>query len=603
MSVINGFNWSDVNLLKRMNEQICGYNLYTEKIFSKDFFSLGKMNPLKNGENHNISLIFNENKTLILLTDAEIYNYDEIKTQLELKGHTFEYADESEVIVHIYEEYGVQGLKRINGIFAFCLIDTDEQKLILSRDYYGIRPLYYFIENGKIIFSTIISAILTHELSKNPNYCMIRDFLAFNLTNHTESTFFENIFTVPAGGAIIFDMNSGAYTKNKWYEINPKKDLNEEQIKDVFVKNVHSRVLNDESIGVGLSGGVDSSAIVCALNLFRDLKLCSYSLLAPGTKFDESKYIAEIGKNLEINQFVTTIDQNEFFDDIDSLVKAQEEPITGLGVYSQYCVYKLAHNNGCNTLFDGLGSDELFGGHLYTLSYYYYELLRDRHYLALVKEMKNYWENFKSLRTHSHFIFLLMPDQLKYFIWKMFFHKWINYNFFEKECNNGYDPRWKKMDHITASKLVITSTGTPHLARTRIKNAIRWGIDMRFPFLDSDFVESCLSIPLSKKLMNGETKVIWKKSVGDLLPRMIQERKDKIGFGTPSDDFFRNEHIVRFCENVINSDSFKSRPFWDWDEIHSLFEMHRVEKINIGDTIWKWVHLELWMREYFDNAG
>ena len=151
--------------------------------------------------------------------------------------------------------------------------------------------------------------------------------------------------SVPAGGAILFDLSNGTHSRNIWYEITLKTELNAEQIKGKFIDNVWARTENEKSVGIGLSGGVDSSAMAMVLNSIDSLNVSSYSLIAPGSPLDESKYIKEIGKHTNINQYFTSIDHHEFFEDIQSLIKAQEEPITGLGVYSQYCVYKLAHEN------------------------------------------------------------------------------------------------------------------------------------------------------------------------------------------------------------------------------------------------------------------
>ena len=603
MSIISGFNWRDGDLIEKMNHEVCGCEFYTSNTFSEFSYSFSKMDQRKAifQKNYDNSPIFNETGSIMLVSDTDIYNYEELRQDLEGKGHTFHSDDSAEVIVHIYEEYGMHGLNRINGIFAFCLIDTNENRFILSRDCFGVRPLYYYTDTNQIIFSSVISAIQAHNIPQKPNYSTIRDYLAFNLTNHSENTFFETIMSVPSGGVIYFDLDTGTPTRDTWYTITPKQPLTEEEILDTFINNVRFRTVGSDSVGIGLSGGVDSSSMAMVLNSIDNLNVSSYSLIAPGTPLDESKYIEEIGKNTNISQFFTSIEQGAFFDDLPSLIRAQEEPITGLGVYSQYCVYKLAHENGCTNLFDGLGSDELFGGHLYTLSYYYYELFLEMRFMTLIQEMNKYKKTFGTTRPTVHFLYLLLPDRIKYHLWKKSYHTWIDYAFFENECQKGFDPRWKKMDHATISKIILTSVGTPHLLRVRIKNAIRWGIDMKFPFLDATFVESSLSIPLDEKMNNGETKVIWRQSVKELLPKMIQERTDKIGFGTPSDDFFRNESTARFCEEILYSEQFSSRPFWDAKKIQSLFEQHQTKKVNIGDTIWKWIHLELWMREFFEK--
>jgi asparagine synthase (glutamine-hydrolysing) len=149
--------------------------------------------------------------------------------------------------------------------------------------------------------------------------------------------------------------------------------------------------------------------------------------------------------------------------------------------------------------------------------------------------------------------------------------------------------------------LTLFSTAIPHLLRWEDKNSMRWSIESRPPFLDVSLVEKALSCTSEQQLNNGKTKVIFKSSIESYLPDLIKKRTDKIGFEVQVDDFFREESVNSFLEKIINSESFKRRPYWNWEKISKLYQQHQDKKKNIGDKIWKWINLELWLRYYFPN--
>jgi asparagine synthase (glutamine-hydrolysing) len=197
------------------------------------------------------------------------------------------------------------------------------------------------------------------------------------------------------------------------------------------------------------------------------------------------------------------------------------------------------------------------------------------------------------------FAFLMLPEFLKHQIWKSVVEPWINYDYLNEKCKGTIDPRWKRMTLQESLSLTLYSTAIPHLLRYEDKNSMRWSIESRPPFLDVNLVEAAMSLPSDKKLSHGRTKVIFRDAVCDLLPSMVRDRKDKIGFAAPKDDFFRKEEIITFCRDIIYSESFKSRPYWNWKEVERYYNRHLEGKSNMGDTIWKWINLEMWLREFF----
>jgi asparagine synthase (glutamine-hydrolysing) len=217
---------------------------------------------------------------------------------------------------------------------------------------------------------------------------------------------------------------------------------------------------------------------------------------------------------------------------------------------------------------------------------------------VLMKELYLYYKNFKNFYPYVMSLFIILPDRIKFFFWKTFINKWINHHYLEEVCGEKRDPRWDAMNLKKATIMTLFTTSLPHLLRWEDKNSMRWSIESRPTFMDVHLVETALSLLPEDKLQNGSTKVLFKKAVSEFLPHMILERKDKIGFETPIDDFFRDRRVITYCTNIIYSDSFKNRQYWHWNLIDRIFKEHIEKKSNSGVEIWKWINLELWLREY-----
>ncbi len=574
MCGINGFNWNDIYLIEEMNIATKHRGPDDKGIYVDEKISLGhvRLSIIDLSEKGHQPMS-NEDETIWITYNGEIYNFQELRYDLGKKGHVFKSNTDTEVIIHAYEEYGLNCVKQFNGMWVFCIYDTNKDILVLSRDQFAIKPLYYYIENNTFIFSSMIAGILCHDIKTAPNDRAIMEYLAFNLEDHKQYTFFANIYSLPQGSTLTYDLKTSRHSIQQWYHLTFREVKNEEVIRDKFIESVRLRTISDVPIGSCLSGGIDSSAIVCTLDTILKNNFSTFSLVVPGSSIDESKYIKEVGRNTKTQQFFTTIGVDEFLKEVDDFIIAQEEPVTGLSPYAQYRVMKLAHEQGAKVLLDGQGGDEIFAGYNYYFSYYFYELFTNLKWYTLLKEIVLYIKNSKNFFPHLMFAFLCLPVSVKYIFWKTFDKKWINHEMLEKVCVDK-DPRWKAMNLNDSLRLTLFSTAIPHLLRWEDKNSMRWSIESRVPFLDFTLVESVNSLPSEQKLCNGKTKVIFKKAMNNILPEMIKNRTDKKGFETPRDDFFRNEKIIEFCKKIIYSESFKNRPYWQWNKVEKIFIDH-----------------------------
>ena len=608
MCGINGFTWRDEGLIAQMNHVIRYRGPDDKGTFTDEKLSLGstRLAILDLSENGHMPMP-NHDQSLWITYNGEVYNFQDIREDLLRSGYPFKSRSDTEVILHAYEVYGLECFKRFNGMWAFALYDKKKDILILSRDRFGVKPLYYYSENGRLIFSSMITAILCHPVKTAPNQKNIMEYLAFNLEHHRTETFFENIYSLLPGHTIIYDFKSGEHKIERWYIPEPKTTENPtETIKQLFIDSVKLRTISDVPVGVCLSGGVDSTAITCVLNQHltaigsHSNTFNTYSMVVPGKPMDESRYIKEVGRLTNTEQFFTTVPLEDFPEQVEDFIAAHEEPVTSLSPFAQYTVFKMAHQHGAKVLLDGQGGDELFGGYTYYLAYYFYELFANLRWLTLIKEMTQVHHKLGGWFAQRLFFFLLLPDGLRRFLWKRNVVPWINHNLLEQTCGNEEDPRWSRLTFKQIQPITLHSTSIPHLLRWEDKGSMRWSIESRVPFLDYRLVETALALPTEAFLKNGETKQIFKRAMSDILPEMIRNRKDKIGYAPDTDNFFRDEKIINFAKEILYSKSFKARPYWNWKVVEQIFQNHQKGKVNAGDVIWKWINLELWLRMYFE---
>jgi asparagine synthase (glutamine-hydrolysing) len=600
MCGINGFTGNDPVLLKKMNSVTKNRGPDDEGEFYDTAVSLGHTRlSIIDLSPKGHQPMCNEDETIWLTFNGEIYNFSEIREDLKKAGHVFKSHTDSEVIIHAYEQYGLECLNRFNGMWAFCIYDKKKDLLILSRDRFGVKPLYYHVSGGKIIFSSMIAALRTHPIATKPDVSVIMEYLAFNLLNHDSRTFFTDIRSLEPGSCLQFNLRTKEVSIQKWYHLQPRRTVTVPELTQEFIRSVKTRTVADVPIGSCLSGGIDSSAIVCTLDTMINQPFFTYSLIFPGKKIDESRYMKEVGKHTRIQQQFTTLSRDNFLTDLPDFIRAQEEPTTGLSVYGQYCIMRLAYENKAKVLLDGQGGDEIFAGYEYYFSYYYYELLKKGRLLTLLKEMRSYRKNFKNYYAHRFFGFMLLPQKVQDSVYKRYLLPWLNFDLLRKSAANKNDPRCKRMTLHEALELTLLSTAIPHLLRYEDKNSMRWSIETRVPFLDFNLVETAMSIPTREKMQQGKTKIIFKEAIKSLIPAMILDRKDKIGFETPVDEFFRDPSIREFCTAVFSSEQFQSRPYWKGKEVQRLYTRHLEGTLNLGDTLWKWINLEIWLREFF----
>lgn len=531
--------------------------------------------------------------------NGEIYNYLELRGELESE-YTFKTKTDTEVILNAFDKWGPSCLDKFNGDWSFIIYDCVKKKFFGARDRFGIKPLYYLNQDMKLMFASEIQAIIPLVKNPEPNDRIIYEYLVYNRTDQSNETFFNGIFKVPK--AHYFTVSQGEIEFTKWYSIKDKVEefeIEPKEYRKYLYDSIKLRLRSDVPIGISLSGGIDSSTITSVvLHDFNLSKIKTFSAVFKGHSADESQFILEYEKILS-NMSFTTPDANSFFDDFRNFINAHGEPVASLGPYAQFKVMELAENEVKVTL-DGQGADEMLAGYHYFFGAYLKELLLSGRLFKTLKEITWYCVKHQSFVALKYLIFYMLPENLKGKMGSKVYGC-IDLNFENKWkkvstlANDLYNP-----DTLNESLIQHFDYKLEHLLKWSDLNAMHYSIESRIPFLDHNLVERTLSLPAHNKIFKGQTKHILRESVKEILPKVISDRRDKKGFSTPSADWMRDEKFKNYLFELINSESFKSRKYFDSKRVNKKFSLHMSGKEDNTKDLWKIVNLEEWLREYID---
>lgn len=612
MCGINGFTWKDADLIEKMNLVLQHRGPDDQSTYIDDKVSLGHcrlaiidLSPAgrqpKCNEDASIRIVFN----------GEIYNFQEIRPLLEKAGHRFSSNSDTEVIIHAYEEWGTGCVERFNGMWAFAIYDKNKGSIFFSRDRFGVKPLYFCQDEKGLIFSSEIKGILQHSIKRVPNEKAIYDFLALGFVDHLPQTFFQGIDRLMPGESMVYDLSRGTMHKFKWYDLASRLSdackITEEEaakrIRELFLDSVRYRLISDVPVGSCLSGGIDSSSIVHAMRKDSPAsEIKTFSMVFPGKKLDESSFINEVVAAAKVEAHRVSPSTEDLLKDIYDLIRTQEEPFGSLSIYGQYKVMQLANKSGMKVLLDGQGSDEIFAGYFIYYKYYLFESLlhlRMKEAIETAKRMKSKLQDMVLFPAMTLLSNLGLSQGMLQNLWLSRL-KYLK-GFDKVVLANPLTERGFDLNRALHSDL--TRYSIPQLLRYEDKNSMRWSIESRVPFLDYRLVELAMSLPSGYKIKKGTTKYILRKAMKGLVSERILGRKDKIGFATPDESWMKAPEYARFMERLINSEEFRLRKYWMPEEVKKLHQEHTSGKKNHEEVLWRIASVELWLKSFIDGAG
>lgn len=537
----------------------------------------------------------------IIVFNGEIYNYLELKKELE-NSYQFISKTDTEVLLAAYITWGEDCLDQLNGDFAFVIYDSQEQTLFGARDRFGIKPFYYYKNNEHFIFASEIKALLPLIPACVPNEKAIFEYLLYNRTDQSDETFFDTVLKLKHGHC--FTIKGSELKVRKWYDLSSKIKTNiaitPEQYREQLKKSIGLRLRSDVPIGVCLSGGIDSSTITSVLYhdfKINDLKTFS-AVFEKGHSADESPFV-DLYRGTIPTMHTVTPSAESFYADFNDFIVSQCEPMPSVSPYAQYKVMKLVKDKVSVTL-DGQGADEMLAGYTYFYGSFFKELLKGFKLIKLSKEIGAYLKNAPTWEAFSYFLYYLLPIWLKHFIGrktfgsldKKFYKKYIHQSTLSSDL---YNP-----ETLNDSFLQHFEYKLEHLLKWDDLNSMSFSLESRIPFLDHNLVELTLSLRSDLIINSGVSKWILRESVKDILPSKIYNRKDKKGFETPSDEWFRTVFFQKYINELLDSPRFKNRGYFDVKSCKQKYKKHLERKANLSKDIWKWINLEIWFQHFID---
>src|SRR4051812_37947924 len=568
----------------------------------------------------------NEDDTIQVVFNGEIYNHADLRPQLEAAGHRYHTRSDTETIVHAYEQWGDDCVQRFRGMFAFAIWDAPRRRLLLVRDRLGVKPLYWARAGNRLLFASEIKAILKSGLiPATPNHRVLPEVLATRGTAG-EETMFEGIYKLLPGHRLVFQ--DGRVRTDKYWELpldGPDPELERlpegeliDRFRSLLQESVRLRLMSDVPLGVFLSGGIDSSAIAALMAREIDRPVDTFSVAFADRRFSELEYARTVARAIGANAHEIVIDDNDFFNALPRLVWHEDEPIAHPSSVPLHFVSMLARQHVVVVL-TGEGSDELLAGYgkypravINWRAGAVYERLVPAAVRAsvagsLVPRLP------AQARRYARRSFLAMPRNVS----AMFLDNFAGMPLHQQHellapaAIAGHDPYAPSLAYFKEvngrsgllGRLLHTDIKT-YLVELLMKQdqmSMSASIESRVPFLDHKLVEFAATLPDRLKLRGFTTKRILREAIRGLLPEEILTRK-KMGFPVPFGQWTRArwQPVVR---DVLLDRRTRERGLINPAAVERLLDAHRDGTANGGDAIWALVNLELWYRTFIDGQG
>jgi asparagine synthase (glutamine-hydrolysing) len=544
--------------------------------------------------------------TLQLLHNGEIFNYIELRRELEGLGHRFHSHTDTEVVLAAYAEWGERCVERFNGMWAFALWDARRRSLFCSRDRFGIKPFAYRWDGRRLAFASEPRALRADpEMHAEPNLRAVRDFIEQGYTDHRDETFFAGVRQLPPGHNLTLDEHG--LRVRRWWELVPGDPPDDpvDAFRELFVDAVRLRLRSDVPLGTALSGGLDSSAVAVTIDhLLRNevesarpvgRRQETFTAYFDDPGHDERHYAEAVARRILSSPHHLTFTEDELVELVPHVVTAQGEPFGSTSIAAQWFVMRAAAASGLKVMLDGQGGDETLAGYeTTTRSYRYADLAASGNLRGLAHEFRSSGAGAREITQALMTPFL--PGRVRWFLRARRGRSDLLLH--ERLRGRGHGPprppepfpdRLRSQYHV-----VLTQLGLPELLRYEDRNTMAHSLEGRVPFLDHRLVELLYGLPARELYEHGTTKLVLRRALADLLPPEVRTRRDKLGFVTPERRFMRGA-LGRFARLVLDSPRTRGRGLVDVDAA-----LRRLDAPGTGFALWRCVSLELWARAHID---
>ena len=584
------------DIIKHRGPDSCGY--YTDSDVALGFRRLSIID-LNNGSQP----IYNEDSSLVIVFNGEIYNYQILREELIKCGHKFKTNTDTEVILHGYEEYHEKVLDKLRGMFSFVIYDKSEKQIFAARDFYGIKPFYYYLNNDEFMFSSEIKSFLGHpNFEKKLNKKMLENYLTFQYSVG-EDTFFSNVYKLRPGHYLIY--KDGNLEINKYYELKLEPDDSlsfeeyEKGIREKLDDSIKAHKISDVEVGSFLSSGVDSSLIATLSEVDK-----TFTVGFENKNYSEIDYAKDLSSKINTKNISKVITKEEYFDSLSDIMYYMVEPLADPSCIALYFVTKIASEN-LKVCMSGEGADEIFGGYNiysepYSVAWYYKIPFPIRKIIGSVASL------FKHKRGVNFLIRRGQKLEDRYvgnaFI---FNNKEVDKILSYKKYGNGYQDLTKpyyskiknydevmKMQYIDFNFWLIGD-----ILLKADKMSMANSLEVRVPYLDKELIEFARHIPTKYKVDKDTTKKCFRKVANEVLEDKVSNKK-KLGFPVPIRNWIKEEDIYNKIKNRFENAS----EFFNTKEIIKLLDQHKNGEYDNSRKIWTIYIFLIWYDRYFGEA-
>lgn len=556
-----------------------------------------------------------------LVYNGEIYNYLELRSDLQMQGIEFRTTSDTEVLLQILALEGEDALGRLNGMFAFAIHDAETGEIVLARDPFGVKPLYYALTaRGELVFASEIKAILAHpEVEARTDRQALQEYLTFQFCLGNR-TLFDGIKKIEPGCMLRWSPRGTVRTRRYWdcdfrVDENHTESYFASRLSELMTDSVRLQLRSDVPLGAHLSGGLDSSVVAALAARAAGSRISVFhGRFAEGTEYDESAYARTVAQAIGADFWDVVPTAEDFVEDLPRLIYFMDEPAAGPGLFPQHHVSRLAARN-VKVVLGGQGGDEIFAGYArYLLGYLeqalkgaVYETQEEGKYLvtldsivpnlALLREyvplMRYFWSDglFEAMDARYFRLVDRSPDMAT-LLDRDFLDTWNGdavFEAFRREFNHPDTQSYvNKMTHFDIKTLL------PALLQVEDRVSMAVSLESRVPLLDTRIVDLVTTMPPALKFTGGKTKYALKRAAADLLPSTVVERKDKMGFPVPLSEWMRGGPVREFVGDVLLGTTARQRGIFRTEELEQLI----ATEAPFGRQIWGALCLELWHQAF-----
>ena len=568
--------------------------------------------------------MFNEDNTVSIVFNGEIYNHRELRPMLAERGHIYRTSSDTETIIHLYEEFGTKGVEHLQGMFSFAIWDAPRRRLVLTRDRLGIKPLYYAVkDDGSLFFASEIKAFIeSNAIKPELNYNALADFTTNRYTSG-EETLYRGVMRLLPGHTLIW--SDGEVHIERYWDVSfskPAQRLSDreyiERFGELFHDCVKSHLMSDVPLGMFLSGGIDSSAIAAVMSQLVKEPIKTFSVAFAERDSNELEFARIVAHAYQTEHHEIIVSPEQFFDQLPDLIYKEDEPIAHPSSVPLYFVSKLAARH-VKVVLTGEGSDELMAGYnKYRVGIY--NLMLGRHYERLtpagirnlIRDSIDRLSGASPLRRILQRTFLRLPANIQDAYLDNFavFSPLMQQRLFTPQAYERMedrDPYRTTIEYIDQSdaetildQLLAADLKTylHELLMKQDQMSMAASLESRVPFLDHKLVEFINHLPVEMKLRGWTTKYILRRAMKDVLPPEILTRK-KMGFPVPFGSWIRGQFRGVIDEYVLSERALE-RGIFNREYVSDLVARHSAGE-NHAERLWMLVNFEIWQRHFFDG--